>query len=256
MDNSLICYIILFILGSVMGSFFHVIATRLAHEESIVFPSSHCHFCDHKLRWYELIPIISFILQRGRCRQCHNKLPLSYLIIEIVTGSLYVVALHSFKLTPNLLIALCFISVIIINIISDIEYMIILDEVLLFGICLIIILYFVLFGFNACCYHIVGGVIAFFAMLLVKIIGDFIFKKESMGGGDIKLMYLFGLVLGADMAIVVIFLATFIAFPVALIVLLRHKDNMIPFGPFLSMAAILLLISKFNLNDLIGFIVK
>ena len=93
-------------------------------------------------------------------------------------------------------------------------------------------------------------------MYFIKIVGDLVFKKESMGGGDIKLMYLFGLVIGLDLSIVSIFLATFIAFPIALIILFRQKDNLIPFGPFLSMAAILLLISKFNLDDIIGFIVK
>ena len=251
-----IYYVMFFILGSVMGSFFHATATRLSHEESIIFPSSHCHYCKHKLKWYELIPIISFLIQKGRCRSCHNKLPLSYLVIEIVTGALYAVCCHVFKLTPDLVIAISFVSVLIISIISDIEYMIILDEVLLFGICLIIILYFVLFGFDVCCYHVVGGVLSFFAMYFVKIIGDLMFKRESMGGGDIKLMYLFGLVLGFDLSIVTIFLATFIAFPIALIVLFSQKDNLIPFGPFLSMAAILILISKVDLSEIIGFIVK
>lgn len=247
-------YIIFFILGSVMGSFFHATATRLAKEESIVRPASHCHYCKHALKWYELIPIISFIIQGGKCRECHNRLPLSYLVIEIVTGALYAVSYHVFGFSANLVIALSFISILIINIISDIEYMIILDEVLLFGICLIIILYFILYGFDYMAYRVIYGVIAFFIMYLIKIIGDLIFKRESMGGGDIKLMYLFGLVLGVDMAVVTIFLATFIAFPIALIILIRQKNNMIPFGPFLSMAAILLLISKININDIIGFI--
>ena len=249
-------YIVFFIIGSIMGSFFHVVATRLSHEESIVFPSSHCHFCKHKLRWYELIPVISFLIQRGKCRKCHAKLPVSYLVIELVTGSLYAVCCHVFKLTPDLLIAISFVSILIINIISDIEYMIILDEVLLFGICLLIVLYFFLFGFDVCCYHVIGGVLSFFAMYFIKIIGDLIFKKESMGGGDIKLMYLFGLVLGFDLSIVTIFLATFIAFPIAIVVLLMRKDNLIPFGPFLSMAAILILVSGVKLDEIIGFIVK
>ena len=87
-------YIIFFIFGSVMGSFFHATATRLAHEESIITPSSHCHFCKHKLRWYELIPIISYVIQGGKCRECQRKLPVSYLVIEIITGVLYAVALH------------------------------------------------------------------------------------------------------------------------------------------------------------------
>ena len=82
-------YVIFFILGSVMGSFFHVVATRMSNEESIVTPSSHCHICDHKLKWYELIPIVSYLIQGGKCRKCKETLPLSYLIIEVVTGILY-----------------------------------------------------------------------------------------------------------------------------------------------------------------------
>lgn len=249
-------YIIFFILGSIMGSFFHATATRLAKEESIVSPSSHCHHCKHKLKWYELIPIISYIIQKGKCIECHKKIPISYLVIEIVTALLYSVSYHVFGLSYDLIIALEFISILIINIISDIEYMIILDEVLLFGICLIIVLYLVLYGIDVCAYHICYGLISFFIMYLIKIIGDLIFKRESMGGGDIKLMYLFGLVMGAPLAIATIFLATFIAFPIALVILIRQKDNMIPFGPFLSMAAILILISGVSINEIIGFIVK
>ena len=82
------------------------------------------------------------------------------------------------------------------------------------------------------------------------------FKKESLGGGDIKLMFLFGLVIGYPLAICTIFLATFIAFPIAIIIYFTDKENIIPFGPFLSMAAILILISKINFTDILNFLVK
>ena len=132
--------IVFFILGSIMGSFFHVVATRLSKDESIIKPSSHCHICNRKLKWYELIPILSYVIQGGKSRCCKQKLPISYLIIEVITGSLFSVTYHVFKLTPELLINLIFISGLIIVIISDIEYMIILDEVLSFSSFLIIIL--------------------------------------------------------------------------------------------------------------------
>ena len=77
-------------------------------------------------------------------------------------------------------------------------------------------------------------------MYVIKLIGDHLFKRESMGGGDIKLMCLFGLVIGYPLSICNIFLATFIAFPIAIYMLLSRKDNLIPFGPFLAMAAILI----------------
>ena len=125
--------IIFFILGSIMGSFYHVVATRLSNDESIIFPGSHCTNCNHKLKWYENIPIISFIIQKGKCRNCNSNIPLSCLIVEIITGALFSVCFHSFKLSFDLIIALIFVSSLIIVIVSDIEYMIILDEVLVFS---------------------------------------------------------------------------------------------------------------------------
>ena len=93
-------------------------------------------------------------------------------------------------------------------------------------------------------------------MYMIKIVGDKMFKKESLGGGDIKLMFLFGLVLDYGMTICTIFLATFIAFPIALYIMFSKKDNMIPFGPFLCMAATLFFIWGINLNDIIMFLIK
>ena len=91
---------------------------------------------------------------------------------------------------------------------------------------------------------------------MVKLIGDRLFHKESMGGGDIKLMFLFGIVIGYALSICDIFLATFIAFPVAVFVLFSRKDNLIPFGPFLAMGAILIHISKVDINSIINFLIK
>lgn len=248
--------IIFFVLGSAMGSFFHVVATRLSNEESIVKPGSHCHICNRKLKWYELIPIVSFIIQGGKSKCCKQELPISYLIVEVITGSLFAVSYHVFKLTPELLINLVFISGLIIAIVSDIEYMIILDEVLTISSFIVILLNIIFFGFETAAINLVHGIGAFLLMLAIKLIGDFIFKKESLGGGDIKLMFLFGLVLGFPMSIATIFLATFIAFPIALYILFSRKDNMIPFGPFLSIAAIIILISRIDFIDIINFLTR
>lgn len=247
---------IFFILGTIMGSFYHVVATRLSNDESLIKPGSHCPKCNHFLKWYENIPIISYLLQKGKCRQCHSKIPLSYIIVEIVTGSLFAVCYNSFDFTIDLLIALIFVSTLIIVIVSDIEYMIILDEVLAFSTLVIVLVYIFGTSFEEAAYHIFSGVGAFLAMYSIKLLGDKVFKKESLGGGDIKLMFLFGLVLGFPMSICTIFLATFIAFPVAIIILLSNKENVIPFGPFLSMAALIIFVSKINLTDILEFLVK
>lgn len=253
MTLEIIFLIIFFIFGAVMGSFFHVVATRMSRDESIVFPASHCDKCNHKLKWYENIPIISYILLKGKCSSCHSKIPISYLIVEIVTALLFAVCFHVFSFSFDLVISLIFVSSLIIVIVSDIEYMIILDEVLMFSSLVIVVLDILVLGLEEAAYHIYGGVGAFVTMYALKIMGDKIFRKESLGGGDIKLLFLFGLVLGYAMSICTIFLATFIAFPIALLLLFSNRENIIPFGPFLSMAAILILISGINFQDIIVF---
>ena len=248
--------IMFFIIGTVMGSFYHVVATRLSNDESIISPGSHCPRCNHFLKWYENIPIISYIIQRGKCNKCNSKIPISYLVVEVITGLLFSVCYHSFDFSLELLVALVFTSGLIIVIISDIEYMIILDEVLIASTLIIIIIYIFGLGLEKTADHIYSGIGAFLAMYAIKILGDKVFKKESLGGGDIKLMFLFGIVLGFPMSICTIFLATFIAFPIAIIILLSSKENIIPFGPFLSMAAILILVSKFNFIDVLELLMK
>lgn len=249
-------YILLFVFGTVMGSFLNVVAVRLSNNESILWPSSHCHNCEHKLKWYELIPVVSYLLQKGRSRCCETIIPISYLIIELVTGILYMVSYHSFGFSYEFIISLIFISSLIVIIVSDIEYMIILDEVIAVSSIIIIILDWIFFGLDYTAGKIIGGILAFVSMYVIKLIGDRLFKKESMGGGDIKLMFLFGLVIGFPLSLCNIFLATFIAFPVAVYVLLKRKDSLIPFGPFLAMSAILIHISKVNIMDIIDRLIK
>lgn len=248
-----------------MGSFYHVVATRLSKDESIIFPGSHCVKCNHKLKWYENIPIFSYIFLKGKCSSCGDDIPFSCLIVEIVTALLFAVCFHVFKLSFDLIISLIFVSSLIIVIVSDIEYMIILDEVLVVSTLSIIILYLINFivlkdykiGLKELMFeHVYPGIGAFICMYALKLMGDKMFKKESLGGGDIKLMFLFGLVLGFPLAICTIFLATFIAFPIALIMLFMNRDNIIPFGPFLSMSAIIIMISKIDFMDIITFLIK
>ena len=248
--------IVFFIFGCVMGSFYHLVATRLSLDESIIFPSSHCPKCNHKLKWYENIPIFSYIFLKGKCSKCGSPIGLSYLVVEVITGLLFSVCFHSFKLSFDLIIALIFVSALIIIIISDIEYMIILDEVLMVSTLLIVVLDLIFLGISETAMHIYGGVGAFMTIYAIKILGDKAFKKESLGGGDIKLMFLFGLVIGYPMSVCTIFLATFIAFPIALFILLSDRENIIPFGPFLSMSAILLLVGKFDFMDIFNFFIK
>ena len=245
-----------FILGTIMGSFCYVIAIRVSKEESIISPPSHCDNCGHILKWYELIPILSYIIQGGKCKKCHTKLSIGYLLMEVCTGILYMICYHVFGFSLSLISAIIFVTSIITVIISDIEYMIILDEVLIFAVFGIIIVDLFDLGIIETSMKILSAIGAFATMLFIKFAGDKMFKQESLGGGDIKLMFLVGLVLGYSLAICNIFLATFIAFPIALILLITKKNNVIPFGPFLGMASLIIFISGVTFSEIINYIIS
>ncbi len=244
----------LFILGTILGSFYNVVAYRITKGESIIFPSSHCPKCGSKLRPWELIPVFSFILQKGKCSVCKNKISIFYMLSEIACGLLFVFCYLSFKMSFDLIIALTFISMLIIITLSDLYYMIIEDVILIvFGI-LILVEILLIHGVDACISSILNGVLAFILMYTLKLFGDFIFKKESLGGGDIKLMGIFGIVIGFDMSIITIFLSAFLALPTSLIVLKTGKNHEIPYGPFLALASIIIYLTHLDMNMLISML--
>lgn len=241
----------LFALGTILGSFYNVVAYRLPKGESIIYPSSHCPNCGHKLKPWELIPIFSFLLQRGKCTNCKTKISWFYPLSEIICGILFVLAYLSFGISLELIIALTFISMLIIVVLSDYYYMIIEDSVLIiFGILLLVEI-FMINGLDVLIISLKNGLIAFIIMLVLKLFGDFIFKKESMGGGDIKLMFIIGMMIGWNMSIITIFLSAVLAFPVSIIILNSKKEHEIPYGPFLSLAALIIYLTHFNINKLI-----
>lgn len=240
--------IVAFIFGTIFGSFYNVVGYRLPKGESLISPSSHCTNCNHKLGPLELIPIFSFLLQGGKCKNCGQKISWFYTIFELATGILFAISYIVFGPTLDFVIAITFVSTLLIIILSDYMYMIIPDEVVIFSIILLLIEIFIKSGLSGVGYSLLSGLISSFVMLLLKLFGDFLFKKESMGGGDIKLLFLFGLVLGYPMAIISIFLGSFIGLPIALIQLYKNKTNIIPFGPFLSVGAMIILFTGLNIK--------
>lgn len=247
--------IVSFIFGTVLGSFYNVVGYRLPKGESLVTPSSHCPKCQHKLGASELVPIFSYLFQKGKCKNCKTKISPFYMIFELLTGILFAIAYLVFGSSFQFLIALVFISVSIIIIISDYQTMIIPDEVLLIGTIAILIITFISGGFIALKDSIISGLIAFFIMYSIKIFGDIAFKKESMGGGDIKLMFVFGITIGWEMAVVSILLASFIALPISLLIYYKKKESIIPFGPFLTISALFILLSQLNFDTIIKLII-
>lgn len=259
--------IVLFVFGIVLGSFYNVVGYRLPKGESLLFPSSHCTKCNHKLGASELVPVFSYLFLKGKCKNCGEKISLFYPIFELCSGILFSISYVLFGFSIEFAIALTFISALLIIIISDYQTMIIPDEVLISGSILLIIELWVQRGLQGTLEAILAGVLAFGSMFLLKKFGDFLFKKESMGGGDIKLMFLFGLVLGYPLAIIAIFVASFIALPIAILFTVKYKDkkyiddeeipeHSIPFGPFLAIAAIFLLLARVDFDFIVQMLTK
>ena len=246
--------IVMFVFGTCFGSFYNVVGYRLPRNMSIVKPNSHCTSCNHELKILDLFPIISYIFLRGKCRYCGSKVGLFYPIFEIFTGILFTVSYLIFGFTPELAIALIFISLLLIVIISDYQTMIIPDSILVVSSIMVIIIDLITKGLIPTLQMLGNGIIAFSIMLILKLLGDFLFKKESMGGGDIKLMFVFGLVLGWPTAILAIFVASFIGLPISLVLISGKKSHEVPFGPFLAAAAILLIITKVNMTEFLNII--
>ena len=244
---------VFFIFGTLFGSFYNVVGYRLPRGESIAYPPSHCPKCGHRLSPLELIPIFSFLFQKGKCKNCGDKISWFYSIFEFTTGVLFCVRYLVFGFSIELAIALTFISMLLIVIISDYQTMTIPDELLAFCGLLLIIELSIKNGLNVG-ENILDGIIMFSIMYLIKILGDKIFKKESMGGGDIKLMFIYGLVLGWPLSCISICLASFIGLPISLIMIKKTHDHEIPFGPFLAIAAIILVIFKIDFNTIINWL--
>lgn len=247
--------ILLFIFGTILGSFYNVVGYRLPRGESIAFPPSHCTKCNHRLSALELIPIFSFLFQKGKCKNCKAKISWFYTIFEFITGIMFAISYLVFGLSMDLVIAITFISMLLIVIISDYQTMIIPDELLIFTGILLIIEIFIKSGLNIMLSSLLNGVIMFAIMFIIKLIGDFMFKKESMGGGDIKLMFIYGLVLGWPTSCVSICLASFIGLPISLVLLKKNNNHEIPFGPFLAIAAIILILCKIDINTIINLLI-
>jgi len=250
-----ILYIYIFIAGTIFGSFFDCLANRLSNNESIIKPRSHCDVCGHVLNWYELIPILSYFMQKGKCKKCKSNLSIEYLLTEVITGILFCLSYYIFGLTINTLISLVVVSVIVITFISDAKYMIILDEVLVIGSLLVMGIYAIAGEYTTLLNMFIGALSLSVIMLLIKVLGDKAFKRESLGWGDVKLSMFAGLVLGVKLGVVYIFLGSVLALPYAMYITLKKKEGLLPFGPFLAAAILFIFWNMDKIEKLINIII-
>ena len=249
-------YVMIFVFGLILGSFYNVVGYRLPKKQSIVFPASHCPKCKHKLRVLDLFPVFSYLFLGGKCRYCKKKISIIYPLIEILTASLFLLSYYLYGPSIKFLISIVFVSVAIITIVSDIRYMIIDDIVLIIGGILILILGFIEGGYKEALDLIINALLSFIIMLVIKISADHAFKKEAMGGGDVKLMTLIGALVSYQMSVITLCLSAFVAFPYAIYVYFSKDEHLLPLGPFLCLSGLILFFLGLDFGDLMAIMAK
>ncbi|MHB8057976.1 MAG: prepilin peptidase [Desulfuromonadaceae bacterium] len=230
-----------FVFGTLVGSFLNVCICRLPKDESIVSPPSHCPFCSYQIRWYDNIPLLSYLLLRGKCRGCGARISIQYPFVELLNGVLTMLLFLRFGPTPVFAALFLFCSALVVITFIDIEHQIIPDEISLPGIIVGFALSFFLQG-HGWLNSLLGILLGGGSLLLVAYSYQRLTGKEGMGGGDIKLLAMMGAFLGWKAVPFIIFASSLIGSVVGIsIMLLQKKDTKlaIPFGPYLAVGAVL-----------------
>jgi len=243
--NLILLSIFIFIIGLAIGSFLNVCIYRLPCEESLFYPPSHCPECGSSIRWFDNIPLISYLLLKGKCRSCKKPISFQYPSVEAVTGFLFLFAFLRYFLNSSiipifpLLKDLFLISFLIPIFFIDLKHQIIpnsLSYPLIISGVILSFLQRTLLS-SAAGIGIGGG-----ALFLIYFIGSHLLKEESMGMGDIKLSMGIGAFLGGEKTLLFLFLSFIIGGIFAAIFLLLHlkkKRERIPFAPFLTVSALI-----------------
>jgi leader peptidase (prepilin peptidase) / N-methyltransferase len=239
MENMMITAVV-FVFGTLIGSFLNVCIVRIPRRLSLVFPSSHCPVCRTPIPFYCNIPLLSYLALGGRCRFCRAPIPLQYFVVELLTP-LVMIWLYAFwGLSPAFGLAAVFAAALIVITFIDLQHQIIPDAITLPGIPICFACSFVapwvtpadsLIGIAAG-----GGVLYLFALGY-----HLLTKKEGMGGGDIKLLAMIGAFLGWKGALATLVLAACAGSVIGIVLMVlqgRDRTYAIPFGPFLSAGAL------------------
>ena len=228
--------LVAFLLGLSVGSFLNVLIDRLPRGESVIWGRSHCDHCNKKLRWYELIPVLSYIFQSGRCLRCRKRLSFQYPAVELATGLGFVFLFQAFDYSLIRLFAylIIFCSLLVIFV-ADIKYRIIPDAMVIAGVIGAIV------GIPGIGEHVLAGMGASLFFYLLWLLG----RGKTMGFGDVKLAFLLGLPLGFPYIVIALYGAFLTGAAAGVILILVRKKTLksaIPFGPFLVGGALAALI--------------
>lgn len=225
---------IVFIFGLVIGSFLNVCIYRIPAGLSTAFPASHCTGCKHPLKPYELIPVLGYIINRGRCRYCGIGISVQYPLIELLNGIIYLLLYLKYGMTSQFIMYALLMSILIVVSLIDLKTQEIPDSIMLFGLLsgsLFIIFYHNLTSLiNGLSGLLIGGALFLFIAIA---------SKGAMGGGDIKLMAVLGLFLGWQSILLLTLLSFIIGSVISLILMAvkaKKRKDYIPFGPFIALA--------------------
>ncbi|MCM8760411.1 MAG: prepilin peptidase [Candidatus Omnitrophica bacterium] len=240
--------IFIFVLGLVFGSFANVVIYRLPKGKSIVGPRSQCPSCGKDILWYDNIPLLSFVLLKGRCRFCKAKISYRYFVVELITGLLFLGLYLKFGLTIQLLIYILFTLCLLIMGFIDIDTYLISDVIVLPGIvigllCAILFpqMHYDMTRIGSIWYSFTGILVGSGVLIFLAMVGRLLFRKEAMGGGDIKLLAMIGAFLGWKCVFITIFFASLVGTLISLTLIgLKKKkiEDYVPFGPYLGIGAI------------------
>lgn len=242
-----IIHIFVFLFGATVGSFLNVCIYRIPAGLSIVFPSSNCPKCHAKIKPYDNIPILSYIILRGKCRSCKAPFSARYALVELVTGLFALATYLRFGLTPSLLFYFMFIATLIVITFIDIDHYIIPDviSIPMLAIGLVASIFSKKLGLAVPLKSaLIGSASGAAVILLIAGLYYVIKKKEGMGMGDTKLLAMLGAFLGVKSIFFIIFVGSLLGAVYAIPYMLiskKGRDQMIPFGPFLCSSAVIYL---------------
>ena len=223
------------LVGLAFGSFLNVCIVRLPHDGSLLRPPSSCPHCHARIAWRDNIPVVSWLLLRGRCRQCGGAISAQYPLIELLVGVLWAGAAFAWGPTLHALAGAVFGTILLGIAVTDARHMLIPDEFTWGG--LVLGLAFALGGGGPALVQALLGAAAGFALLYaIAVIGEWVFKEEAMGGGDVKMMTMVGAFVGWQGVLLTVFLGALLGTLIFVPLTLRKK-RLVPFGVFLALGA-------------------
>ena len=224
------------VVGAMFGSFLNVCILRWPREESVVRPRSRCPGCGQFIAWYDNIPVVSWLLLRGRCRGCRTPISLQYPLIELVTALIWAFMGWRYGLGLPAFAGAIFFTILLGITLTDAREYIIPDEFSLGGL-VVGILFSLPGGFSTIASALIGAAAGFAILWVVGALGTRMFKEEAMGGGDIKMMAMVGAFVGWKGVLLTIFLGALLGTLVFVPLSFLDRKRLVPFGVFLSAGA-------------------